>query len=86
MTVDLAIVNAFEVSSKGKTFHLPKEIRVIGKSVFERTMLLSGLSHEDAPALFQYLRFDDSGIVSKIRRVNLTLEESLDCFTVAVGA
>jgi hypothetical protein len=86
MTVDTTIVNTFEVSAKSKTFHLSKEIRVIGKRVLERTMLLAGLPHEDASALFQYLRFNDSGIISKICRVDLTLEDRLHCLMVAVRA
>jgi hypothetical protein len=86
MIVDITIVGAFEVSSKGKTFHLPKEIRVVGECVLERAMPLAGLPHEDASAFFQYLRFYDSGIFSEIRDINLTFEDCLRSFTVAVGA
>jgi hypothetical protein len=86
MTVHTAIVNASEVSAKSKKFHLSEEIRMIGECVLERAMPLAGFTHEDAPAFFQYLRADDSGIVSKIRYTNLTFEDCLDCFMVAVGA
>ena len=85
MTVHTAIVNAFEVSAESKTFHLSKEIRVIGKCVLERTMPLADLPHEDAPAFFQYLRFNDSRIVSKICDINLAFEDCFHCFTVTVG-
>jgi hypothetical protein len=49
-------------------------------------VLLAGLPHEDASALFQYLRFNDSGIISKICRVDLTFEDRLHCLMVAVRA
>jgi hypothetical protein len=86
MTVHTAIVNTCEVSAKSKTFHLSEEIRVVGEYVLERAMPLAGLPHEDAPAFFEYLRINDSRIVPKIRDTNLTFEDCLHCFTVAVGA
>jgi hypothetical protein len=86
MTVHTAIVNTCEVSAKRKTFHLLEEIGVVGECVLERAMPLAGLPHENAPAFFQYLRVNDPGIVSKIRYTNLTFEDCLHCFMVAIGA
>jgi hypothetical protein len=82
----VAIVYALEVSAESKTLHLAEEIRVVGECVLERAVLLASLAHENAPPFLQYLRFNDSGIVSKIRRVNLTFEDSLHRLAVAVGA
>lgn len=86
MTVHMAIVNTCEVSAKSKTFHLSEEIRVMGQSVFERTMPLAGFPHEDASAFLYNLRFNDSRIVSKMRNITLTVEDCFDCFMVAVRA
>jgi len=86
MTVDVAIVNTFEVSTESETLHPAKKIRVIGKSVFERTILLVGLAHEDAPAFLYYLRFNDSRVISEIGDITLTFEDCLHCFMVAIGA
>jgi hypothetical protein len=58
---------------------------VIGECILERAVLVAGLAHEDAPSLFQYLRFCNSGIVSEIHDINLTFEDCLHCFTVALG-
>jgi hypothetical protein len=86
MTMHTAIVKTCEVSAKSKTFHLSEEIRVVGECVLERAMPLAGLPHEDAPAFFQYLRVDDSRIVSKIRDTNLTFKDCLYSFMITVGA
>jgi len=86
MIMHTAIVDTCEVSAKSKTFHLSEEIRVVGECVLERAMPLAGLPHEDAPAFFQYLGFDDSGVITKIRHTNLTFEDGIHCFTVAIRA
>jgi hypothetical protein len=86
MTVHPAIVNTFEVSAESKTFHLSEKFRVIRECVFERAMLLAGLPHQDASAFFQYLRFDDSRVVSEIRNICLTSEHRLHGLMVAVRA
>ncbi|OLB17693.1 MAG: hypothetical protein AUI12_13290 [Acidobacteria bacterium 13_2_20CM_2_57_6] len=86
MNVHIAIVNAFEVSAEREAFHPSKEVRVIGECILERTMFLAGLPHEDASCFFHYLGFDNSGVLSEIRNINLTFEDSLHCFAIAVGA
>ena len=73
MTVHAAIVSASEVSAESEALHLSKEIGVIRKGILKWAMPLAGLPHEDAPAFFQYLRFNDSGVVSKIRKIHLSL-------------
>ena len=85
MNVHIAIVNAFEVSAEREAFHPSKEVRVIGECILERTMFLAGLPHEDASAFLQYLRLDDSGIVSEIRDIHFASEDSIHCFAAAVG-
>lgn len=86
MIVNIAIVNTFEVFAESKALHLSKEIRVIGKCVFEWTMPLAGLPHEDASAFLYYLRCNDSWIVSEIPDISLTYEDCLDCFNIAIRA
>jgi len=86
MTMYVAIVNALEVSAESQTLHLAEEIRVVGECVLERAVPLAGLPHEDAPAFFQYLRFDDSGVISEIGHINLIFEDCLHCFMVAIRA
>jgi hypothetical protein len=86
MTMHIAIVHASEVSPESKAFHLSKEIRVIGQCVFKRAMPLAGLPHEDASAFFYDLRFNDSRVVSEMREINLTFEDCVHCFKVAVRA
>ena len=73
MTVHAAIVSASEVSAESKALHPSKEIGVIREGILKWAMPLAGLPHEDAPAFFQYLRFNDSGVVSKIRKIHLSL-------------
>jgi hypothetical protein len=85
MTVDTTVVKACKVSAESKTFHLAKEIWVMGERILERPVSLAGLPHEDAPAFLQYLCVDDSRIVSKIRDTNLTFEHCLHGFTITVG-
>jgi hypothetical protein len=80
------VVRAFKIRTKGEPFHSSEKIRVVGECILKGAMPLAGLPHEDAPAFFQYLRVNDSGIISKIRDTNLTFEDCLHCFMVAVGA
>jgi hypothetical protein len=86
VTVDVAVVCAFEVSAKSKVFNPSKEIRVIRECILQRTVLLAGLAHEYAFAFFQYLRFDDSRVISEIRDIDFTSKDSVHRFAVAVGA
>src|SRR5215471_1396795 len=86
VTVHVAVVGALEVSSEGKALHPSKEIRVTGECVLERAMFLACLPHEDAPAFFQYLGFNDSGVISEILDIHLTSLHRLNCFTIAVRA
>jgi hypothetical protein len=82
----VAIVGACEVSAKSKLFHPSKKIWMIGECIFKWAMPLAGLPHEYAPALFQYVRRNDSRMVPKILDITLTAEHCFDCFMVAVGA
>jgi hypothetical protein len=84
VTVHVAVVSALEVSSESKAFHLSKETRVIGECILERAMLRAGLPHEDASAFFQYLRFDNSGVVRETRYITLASEDSVHRLAVAV--
>jgi len=86
VTVDVAVVCAFEVSAESKAFNPSKEIRVIRECILERTMLLADLAHEYAFAFFQYLRFDDSRVVSEIRDIDFASKDSVHRFTVTIGA
>ncbi|HKW35444.1 MAG TPA: hypothetical protein VJN92_20705 [Candidatus Acidoferrum sp.] len=85
MIVHVAVVSAFEVSAESEAFHPSKEIRVIGECILKRAMLLACLPHENAFTFFQYLRFDDPGIVSEIGDSHLAFEHCVDRFTIAVG-
>jgi hypothetical protein len=85
MTVHVAIIGASEVSAESKALHLSKEIGMIREGILKWAMLLARFPHEDASALFQYLRLNDSGVVSKIRDIHLTLQNSLHRFAIAIG-
>jgi hypothetical protein len=72
MTVHVTVVSACEVSAESKALHPSKEIGMIRESILKWAMPLAGLPHEDAPAFFEYLRFNDSGVVTKIPKIHLS--------------
>jgi hypothetical protein len=49
-------------------------------------MLLAGLAHEYASAFFQYLRFDDSRVISELLDIDFASKDSVHRLAVAVGA
>jgi hypothetical protein len=78
--------DTFEVLTERKTFHLPKEIRVIGKRILERPMPLARLPHQDTASVLNDLCLNDPGLITEISDVALTAKECFYGFTIAVRA
>jgi hypothetical protein len=80
------VADTREVLTEGKTFHLPKEIRVIRKCILERAMLLARLAHKDAASFLDNFRLHDPRVIAEISDVAVTAKECFYGFTIAVGA
>ena len=84
--VHLAIADTFEVLTERKTFHLPKEIRVIRKRILERPMPLARLPHQDTASFLDDLRLNYPWVLAEISDIALAAKECLYGFTIAVRA
>jgi hypothetical protein len=82
----MVVADAFEVLTERETFHLPKEIRVIGKCILEGSMPLARLAHKDTASFLDNLRLDDPWVTAEISDVALTKKQCFYGFTIAVGA
>jgi hypothetical protein len=82
----MVVANTFEVLTERKAFHLPKEIRVIGKHILERPMPLARLAHQDAASFLDNLRLNDPWVIAEISDVALPAKECFYGFTIAVRA
>ncbi|MGB7846433.1 MAG: hypothetical protein WBL63_12520 [Candidatus Acidiferrum sp.] len=86
MMVHTAIADTFEVLTERKAFHLPKEIRVIGKRILERPMPSTRLSHQDTASFLYDLRLNYPGVLAEIGYIALAAKECPYSFTIAVRA
>jgi hypothetical protein len=84
--VHLVVADTLEVLTEGKSFHLPKEIRVIRKCILEWPMPLARLAHKDTAAFLDNLRLNDPWVIAEISNVALTTKECFYGFTIAVRA
>jgi hypothetical protein len=82
----MVVADTFEVLAERKTFHLPKEIRVIGKYILERPMPLARLAHKDTASFLDNLGLNDPWVIAEISDVALTAKQCFYGFTIAVRA
>jgi hypothetical protein len=80
------IADASEISTESKALHPSEEIRMIGKHVFERAVLLACLTHQNAFSLLQYFRFDNSWLVPEVGNCGLATDHGGCCFSIAFWA
>jgi len=80
------IACATEVLAKPEAFHPSEEGRLIGEYILKRAMRIAYFTHEDATCLFNDLRLNDARHISKIGDTDVTLDHSLDCCSIAIGA
>jgi hypothetical protein len=59
---------------------------MIRKHVFKRAVFLTSFAHEDAPYFLYDLRLDDSRPIPEVRDASLTPNETVDSFSIALGA
>jgi hypothetical protein len=86
MVMHRAIVNARKVSAESKMLHPLKEIGVVGQYVFERTMPVTSLAHEDSTTLLQNFGINDSGIISELGHIPMAFNDCLDRRMIAIRA
>jgi hypothetical protein len=82
----MVVADTLEVLTERKTFHLPKEIRVIGKRILERPMPLTRLPHQDTASVLNDLRLNNPGVIAEISDVALTAKECFYGFAITVRA
>jgi len=86
MVVHARIINTFKVSAESKMFHSLKKIWVVRQYVFEWTMPVTRLPHQNSTTLFQNFGFNNSGFISEVGHILTTSKDCLDRLMIAMGA
>jgi len=83
--VNRFVTGAIKVLAKPKAFDPSEKRGMVREHVFKRTVLLAGLSHEDAPGFLDNLCRDNSRPFPEIVRTRVASCHGIHRLTIAFG-